>query len=153
VVVALVLGSAGLVWHHQRQLREQAEQASRRDRAAEQAEAALEQAGEQRRQFRWAEAGGLLDQAGHWAEEAQDDDLGARLEQAAADLALARELDRVRQEAGTLVEGRWEPERAARKYPVVLSGHGLNVLGADRDKLVRAIRASAVRQDIVAALD
>src|SRR5262249_23127500 len=76
----------------------------------------------------------------------------ARLEHAAGDLALARELDQVRQEAGLLVEGRWDPDRAARKYPEVLSRHGLDVLGADRDSLVRLIRASAVRQDIVAAL-
>src|SRR5262249_5639823 len=49
-VVGLVLGSTGLVWHHQRQLREQAEQASRRIRAAEPAEAALQLAGGHRRQ-------------------------------------------------------------------------------------------------------
>src|SRR5262249_2190221 len=152
-VVALVLGSAGLVWHQQRQLREQAEQAARRHRATAQAEAALEQGAQQRRQFRWAEAGALLAQARRWAEEARDDDLDARLEQARADLELAEELDQVRQEAGLVVEGRWDPRRAVGKYPEVLSRHGLDVLAGDSDKLARAIRASAVRADIVAALD
>src|SRR5262249_20957137 len=132
---------------------ERAEQASRRDRAAGQAEAAREQAAQQRRQFRWAEAGALLGQARRWAEHARDDDLDARLEQARADLAMAEELDGVRQEAGMVGEGRWDPDGVASQYPGVLYRRGLDVLGADRADLVRAIRASAVRQDIVAALD
>src|SRR5262249_50419906 len=87
------------------------------------------------------------------AVQAADKELKARLVRAKADLALARDLDQVRQEAGMVVEGGWDPGRVVRKYPEVLSRHGLDVLGGDRDDRVRAIRASAVRQDIVAALD
>src|SRR5262249_17414020 len=114
---------------------------------------ALRQAAQQRRQFRWAEAGALLGQASEWAEEAHDEDLDARLEQAEGDLALAEELDGGRQEAGMVVEGRWDPGRVVRKDPELLCGSGRDVVGAERGELVGAIRSSAVRQDIVAALD
>jgi tetratricopeptide (TPR) repeat protein len=94
-----------------------------------------------------------LEQVRGWVRQAADRELDARLDQAAADLALARDLDRMRQEAATPVEGRWNPGRVREQYPEVLARHGLDVLEGDLNELVRTIRDSAVRKDIVAALD
>jgi hypothetical protein len=56
-----------------------------------------------------------LDQVDAWASQAADRGLKESLEQARIDVALARELDQVRQEAGMVVEGRWDPRRVSRK--------------------------------------
>jgi tetratricopeptide (TPR) repeat protein len=142
VTLVLVLGTAAAVyWQQQRQ------------RAREQAEAGLAQATELRRDYRFKDAEAMLKQASGWARQAADRQLQQRVAQVEADLALARELDWVRQEAAALVEGKWDPGRVRRLYPEVLAGHGLDVLEGDLDELAQTIRASTVRQSIVAALD
>jgi hypothetical protein len=138
LVMALLLGTAGWVYRHMQ-----------RQRGREQAEAALAQAVELRRDYRWADAEVMLKQADGWVEQVADSELRRRAAQAKADLELARELDRVRQEEATLVEGKWEPDRVRGKYPAVLLEHGLDVWEGDEEELTRTIQASAVRQDIV----
>src|SRR5262249_51681938 len=80
-------------------------------------------------------------------------ELTSSLDQAAADLSLAADLDRVRQDAATLVEGQGDPRRARAEYPKVLAQHGLDVVEGDLDEVAQSIRASAIRGDIIAALD
>src|SRR5262249_57948668 len=47
--------------------------------------------------------------------------------------------------------GKWRPMRE--RYPEVFRRHGLDVLGEEPDAVAGRIRASAVRADILAALD
>jgi tetratricopeptide (TPR) repeat protein len=142
VLVALVLGTAAGVYRQQQ-----------RQRAREQAEAGLVQAAQLREGYRYADAEKMLEQVRGWARQAVDSELHRRLTAAEDDLALARDLDRVRQQAVTLVEGQWDPGRVRVQYPKVLAGHGLDALEGDLDRLAQTIRASAVREDIIAALD
>jgi serine/threonine-protein kinase len=142
LVVALALGAAGLVSRQQR-----------RQRAREQAEAGLAQAVELRRGYRFADAESVLKQVRAWADQAVDRELQQRLARAEADLALARDLDDVRQKAAVVVEGKWGEALMREEAPGALARHGLDALGGDLEELAKAIRGSAVRADIVAALD
>jgi tetratricopeptide (TPR) repeat protein len=142
VLVALVLGTAGGVYRQQQ-----------RQRAREQAAEGLAYAAQLRGGFRYEDAVAMLEQVRGWAAQAADRDLDARLEAAESDLALARDLDGVRQRAATLVEGKWNPYRVRTEYPEVLARHGLDILGGDFDELLETIRTSVVRDSIVAALD
>jgi serine/threonine-protein kinase len=97
VTLVLVLGTAATVyWQQQRQ------------RASEQAEAGLTQGAQLRRDYRFKDAEAMLKQASGWARQAADRQLQQSVAQAEADLALARDLDAVRQQAATLVEGKWD---------------------------------------------
>jgi tetratricopeptide (TPR) repeat protein len=149
VLVVGVLSTAGAVyWQQQRQ--------RGRERAAAalaQAQAGLAQAVELRQNYRFADAQAMLKQVRGWGRHAADRGLQQRLEQAEADLALAHDLDRVRQEAATFVDGKWNPGRAREQYPEVLARHGLDVLEGDVEEVAQRIRVSAVREDLVAALD
>jgi tetratricopeptide (TPR) repeat protein/tRNA A-37 threonylcarbamoyl transferase component Bud32 len=153
LVVALVLVSGGAVWLEQRKEQERRERLAQQERAREQAEAGLAQAVALRQGYRYADAKAMLEQVHGWARQASDRDLDTRVNQADADLVLARDLDRVRQEAATLIEGKWGAARMLEEFPAVLARHGMDVLAGDLDELSQTIRASAVRQDIVAALD
>jgi tetratricopeptide (TPR) repeat protein/serine/threonine protein kinase len=152
-VVALVLGSASGVWVQQRKERERQAHLLLQERAGEQARAGLEQATQLRKGYRFADAEAMLEQVRGWSTQAGDPELDAALEHARADLALARDLDTVRQKAATQAEGKWDPKRRSKEYPRVLAGHGLDVLEGDLDELGQKIHASAVREIIIASLD
>jgi tetratricopeptide (TPR) repeat protein len=140
-MVVLVLGTAGIVyWVQQRRW------------ANRQVEQGLDQVARLRQAYRFADAEDMLARVREWARQAGSEwqDSLARAED---DLHLARKLDRVRQEAATLAEGDWDPGRVREQYPKVLAEHALNVLEGDLDKLAEMIRARAVRESIVAALD
>ncbi len=142
VVVALLLGTVGAVfWQQQRQ------------RAREQALAGLAQAARLRKDCRFDDARAMLKQVDGWARQAADRQLQQRLADSVADLELARDLDAVRQKGATLVDGKWRLDRMCAEYPDVLAGHGLRLLEGDLAELAPTIRASTVRESIVAALD
>jgi tetratricopeptide (TPR) repeat protein/tRNA A-37 threonylcarbamoyl transferase component Bud32 len=153
VVVALVLGSAVGVWWWQHQERQRLARQERQQRSAASAEAAIEQAAQLRSRMRWKEAGLLLRQAGDAVAEAEDERLAEAFRQAGADLTLAQELDRVREEASALVAGRWDPGRVRERYPEVLRRHGLDVLDGPVEVVAQRIGQSAVRTEILACLD
>jgi serine/threonine-protein kinase len=142
LAVTLMLGAAGGVYVQQQ-----------RQRAREQAEAALVQAAQLRDDFRFTDALAMLDQVRGWANQAADPVLQRRLGAAQADLELARDLDGVQQKAVTLVDGKWDPGRIRADFREVLARYGLDVMEGDLEELGQAIRASAVRQSIVTALD
>jgi tetratricopeptide (TPR) repeat protein/tRNA A-37 threonylcarbamoyl transferase component Bud32 len=69
------------------------------------------------------------------------------------DWALAKDLDDIHLEGSTLVEGKWDPLRAAKHYPEVFARVGLDVEADDpADVSARIVRAPA-RWALVAALD
>ncbi len=153
LVVALVLGSAGGVWVQQQKEQQRLAHIARQQRAGEQAEAGLGQAAQLRDDYRFRDAEAMLDQVGGWASQAADRALQQRLKQAKDDLELARKLDGVRQRVATRAKGKWGAVRMQAEYPEVLARHGLDVLKGNPAELAETIRKSAVRENIVAALD
>jgi serine/threonine protein kinase/tetratricopeptide (TPR) repeat protein len=153
LVVALVLGSGGTVWVQQRKEQERRERLARQERASDQADTGLKQAAELRDGYRFKDAQAMLEQVRGWAAQAEDGGLDARIAEAQADLDLARDLDDIRQKALAAVDGRWDPDRVRGEYAEVFVRHGLAVLEGELDVLAEKIRASAVRESIVAALD
>jgi Tfp pilus assembly protein PilF/tRNA A-37 threonylcarbamoyl transferase component Bud32 len=151
VLVALLLGGAGAWW-----ARRQAEQrqTDKRERAVEAAlAAALDKATAMERQARWAEARAVLEQAASRLGEGKRDDLRRRLEGARQDLDLAARLDAVYLKRATLVKGRFDLAGADRDYAAAFRHAGLGAVGENTAQVAARVRGSAVRAELVAALD
>jgi serine/threonine protein kinase/Flp pilus assembly protein TadD len=153
VLVALVLGTGGLVWRHQQEERERLAKINRQERAGERASSLLAQIMPLRKRMRWAEAQLLLLYAKDAVWEAEDTRLEEELRQTETDLALAQDLDRVREEGSAILDGKFTPSRVKERYPQVFKRYGMDLLERDPKSLADQMRASAVRDEILAALD
>jgi tetratricopeptide (TPR) repeat protein len=153
LLVTLVLLGAGGFWWRQNREQERLAEIVRRQRAAQRAEAGLALAEQMRKRMRWKESEQLLNAAQEAGREAEDEGLSETVRQAQADLALARELDRVHEQGHALVDGRWNPMHVKDRYPVVFADHGLDVLAGPVEPLARRISESSLRAEILAALD
>jgi serine/threonine-protein kinase len=178
-VLALVVGGAGGgLWLQRQQAERRAEQARRwveQDRLqsdqrvaqgaiamsalhifARQSQAvtaALEKAAALQQEARWAEAQAVLEQAQQRLDAVDEANLGAHLRQALADLKLVRELDTIRLEASTLVEGGLDYAGADRRYAEAFRAAGLGGAGDAVDAVAARVRTSRIREALVAALD
>jgi serine/threonine-protein kinase len=136
------------------------EQAERRTEAARQEEAlrkdvgtALAQAVGLRQGFHFREGRELLLRVGQRLGPAGPDDLRRGLDQARADLNLAERLDAARLLAATYVEGKFNSAGAERLYAAAFAEAGLGQEGDPAEAVAARVRASAVREALVAALD
>jgi serine/threonine-protein kinase len=86
-------------------------------------------------------------------EQAGPDDLRQQVDQARADLELVENLDTARLRAATHLEGRFEPMGAEPPYEETLAKAGLGQPGDNSAAVAAQVRDSAVRDEIVAALD
>src|SRR5262249_38606112 len=80
------------------------------------------------------------------------------IEQAKADLAFVRELDDIRMKRSTWIAvpggtGHFDTAGAIEAYPRAFASRGLDVLGGDPAAVAAAVAGSAVRDELVAALD
>jgi serine/threonine-protein kinase len=141
-LVALLLGGAGLFW-----LVEQAAELRRG------VEAALDQVTERQQQARWDEAEAVLGQAQDRLGESGPNDLRQRVRQARADLGLVRRLDAARLKAATMVEGKFDYVGAERDYAAAFRQAQLGQPGDEVAAVAARLRASAVKEQLVAALD
>jgi serine/threonine-protein kinase len=139
LVAVLLLGGAAGAW-----LLQQA------TKLREGVEAALDRAAELRQQARWAEAEAVLEQAQERLGEGGPDDLQQRVGQARADLGLVRQLDAARLKAATWIEGQFDNAGAERDYAAAFRQAQL---GQPGDEVAERLRASAVKAQLVAALD
>jgi tetratricopeptide (TPR) repeat protein len=142
-VTALVLGSGGAVWL-QRQ-RAELRQGVMTSLTIE--KGLLEQA-------RWKDARNVLDEVegrvGGWGLA----DLRQEVAQARADLDLAHRLDDIRQKRATIVEGKFANwEVALAEYAAAFRESGVIEEGEDEQTVAWKIRGSAIREQLVAALD
>jgi serine/threonine-protein kinase len=142
VLVALLLGSAGLLWA-QRQAEERKQEV----------EVALDQAVAMQRQARWPEARAVLAQAESRLGEGGPEDLARKLERARHDLDLVARLDAIRLKRATWVKDRLDTATADREYAVAFREAGLGEVGQDPEPVAARVRDSAVRGELVAALD
>jgi serine/threonine-protein kinase len=150
--LAVVVGlTVGVLWLQQQQADEarQAE-ALRRDIAS-----ALGQAIHFRQGAHFEESRDLLDQARERLGTDGPADLRAQVDQALADTALAKRLDDARLRALTIVEGGRKLDLAGteEEYAAALKEAGLGHDREDADSVAARVRASAVRAEVVAALD
>ncbi len=108
-----------------------------------------------RQGFHFHEARQLLEQVRQRVERAGPDDLRRQVDQARADVILAQRLDDARTQAAKLVDtdGIFDPAAAEPLYMSAFADAGLGRDGDDSEAVAAAVRASAVRAEIVAALD
>jgi tetratricopeptide (TPR) repeat protein len=153
-LLALLLVATGSGVWLVRQHAERRAEAARRDRELRQeVGTALAQAASFRKGLHFREARELVEQAGELAGPAGPDDLRRQVEQSRADLALAERLDAARLQGATLVEGKFDPTRAEPLYAAALAEAGFGREGDDVAAVAARVQDSAVRAEIVAALD
>jgi serine/threonine-protein kinase len=136
------------------------EQAERRAAAARQEETlrsevgtALAQAVAFRKGLHFRQGRELLHQVSERLEPDGPDDLRWRLDQERANLDLAEQLDAARLQAATVVEGGVDFAGGERLYAAALAKAGLGREGDDIKSMAERVRASALREEVVAALD
>ncbi len=149
-VLALVtVGAAGGLWVQRQEAARTAEALLQRDAV----EAALDKAHTLAGQARWAEARAVLEQTRDRLGDAGPADLRQRVEQAASDLALVDRLEAIRLKRSTWVEGTFDNRGADRDYAATFRDPGLGEEGDDPETVAMRVRASAVAEQLVAALD
>jgi serine/threonine-protein kinase len=116
-------------------------------------ESALVTAAGLRDAARWKEAADVLDQAEGRLSAAAPADLRPRVAGARADLALAKQLDDIRQKRATLVDGKFDDQAADQDYAAAFRSAGLWREGDDEEAVADRVRRSALRAQLVAALD
>jgi serine/threonine-protein kinase len=116
-------------------------------------EAALDKAAGLQQQARWAEAGAILEQTQVRLGGTGPADLRRRLDQAQADLRLVRRLDAARLLATTLIDGQFDAAAAEREYLAAFREARLGRPGAAVQAVAARIKGSAIKPQLVAALD
>jgi serine/threonine-protein kinase len=111
------------------------------------------QAARLRRVGHFDECQELLGQAGRRLGSGGPADLRGQVDGALADAALARRLDEARQRASIFVEGKLDYDGSERDYAAALAECGLAREGEDEGAVGARVRGSAVREEVVAALD
>jgi serine/threonine-protein kinase len=142
VAVVVLLAAGGLWWQ-----RHQA--AVRHDMGAR-----MEQAVRFRQSDQFEEGLKLLEQAREQLGEGSPDDLRQQVDQAFAEMGFAKRLDDARQRVLIIVEGsKLNVAGAEEEFAAALRDAGLGWDTGDAEVVAARVRASAVREEIVAALD
>jgi serine/threonine-protein kinase len=131
---------------------QQAAQAQREDEARKAIETALTRADDCRHKERWREALLVLTEASTHLPEARSPLLQERLRQAQSDLRFAADLEGVRLNSSLETDGsRYYKPRAA-EFQEAFERGGLRI-GDDAESVADYIRASLIREQLVAAID
>jgi tetratricopeptide (TPR) repeat protein len=153
-VLALVaLAAGGGLWVQHLTWERRAEQARQEDALRQEVAADLGQAERLRRAGHFDASRELLEQARQRLAAGGPDNLRTQVEQCLADTALALRLDDTRQQASTWVEGKYDFAGATRGYAAALAEAGLGREEEDPGEVAARVRDSAVRAEVVAALD
>jgi serine/threonine protein kinase/tetratricopeptide (TPR) repeat protein len=181
LLVALLALGTGMVWYQRDQAESYAEQVRREEQANKELGRAAEilvtlhqqltreggvrqllneparwQGQLQQAQLYLDKAQVLQERAGQDLEPglaAQWQSLQQQLTQAEADRQLAERLEKIRLDWSTAVEAKFNDTLAAREYPKAFAAAGLNVLEGDLQPITARIRQSAIKEQLVAALD
>jgi serine/threonine-protein kinase len=147
VVVSLAVGGLWLQ-------RQQAEEARQAEELRREVGALLGQAIRFRQGAHFEESRELLEQAQQRLGTDGPADLRGQVQQALADTGLAKRLDAVRQrELSEVSGGKWDSAGAQREYAAALQEAGLGQKDEDAAVVAARVRASAVRLEVIAALD
>jgi tetratricopeptide (TPR) repeat protein/tRNA A-37 threonylcarbamoyl transferase component Bud32 len=146
VLVSLAIGGLWLQW-------QQAEEARQAEALRRDVGAMLAQAIRFRQSAHFKEGRELLEQAQQRLGTEGPADLRKQVDQVLADTELARRLDAARQRLIDIREGKLDLARAAQEYALAFKEAGLGEEGEDAGVVAARVRASAVRAEVVAALD
>jgi serine/threonine-protein kinase len=153
-VLALVgLAAGGGLWLEQLGARARQDWEQRRDRARHAVAVLLRQVVEPRLQGRWAEAEAVLTQAEDRLPEADSPELREQVAQARADLRMVKRLEEARLGKPRLVSGEVDTAPAGPAFSQAFTEHGLDVFAGGAEGAAEQVRRSAVREQLVAALD
>jgi tetratricopeptide (TPR) repeat protein len=133
--------------------RQGAERAAEALRNREAIAGALDKARELGLQGRWAEARAVLEQTRDRLGETGPEDLRQRVQQATDDMDLVDRLEAIRLKRSAIVEGKVNDRIAEPSYAAAFREAGLVVEGDEPEAVAARLRASAVREQLVAALD
>jgi serine/threonine-protein kinase len=153
LLALLLLATGGGVWLVRQQAERRAEAMRQKEVLRTEVETSLAQAVSFRNGFHFAEARQVLQSARQRLEPAGPDDLRRRLDQDQTDLDLAEALDGARLQAATYVEGWFDFAGAERLYSAAFAKASLGGEGDDVETVAARVRASPLRQSLVAALD
>jgi tetratricopeptide (TPR) repeat protein len=154
LLALLLLATGGGVWLVQQRAERRAEARRQEEALRTEVRTAVTQAASLRKGFHFRQARDLLEPFRQRLTDAGPDDLRRQLDQALADLDLAERLDEARLRAATIGEG-MAPDLAAgdRLYAATFAVAGLGQEGDDVEALAARVRDSAVREELVDALD
>jgi eukaryotic-like serine/threonine-protein kinase len=150
VMSAAVIGTG--VWMQQQEEDRRAAKEQRQAQVREALETALRRAGDLMREERWKEALVVLEDASPHLAEADAPDEEERLKQAQADCRVADALQTARESYPLLPDATLNYKQRAREFLKAFEQAGLSV-GADAETVAAQIRSSAIREQLVAALD
>jgi eukaryotic-like serine/threonine-protein kinase len=153
LAAAVLLAAAAGLWLQRQRADRQAEAARQAEVLRRDVGAALDQAARFRRGGHFPEALGLLGQARQRVGEGGPDDLRGDVERALADAELVGKLDTARLRAYTFAGEGLDRAGGERAYAAAFAGSGLGREGEGPEAVAARVRASAVREEVVAALD
>jgi serine/threonine-protein kinase len=156
VVGLLVLSGAAVatgIWLRQQEAARRSALEQQEGRAREAIETALGRADDLRQEERWQEALVVLADASPHLAEANSPELDQRLKQAQADFRIAADLEHVRENNPMLATGMIDYKQWASEYDKVFEHVGLLRSGADAKAVADSNRASAIRAQLVAAIE
>jgi tetratricopeptide (TPR) repeat protein len=152
-LAAVLLLAGGGLWLQRQRAGRQAEAARQAEALRQEVGAVLGQVARFRRGGHFEEGRQLLEQARRRVGDGGPADLRGQVEQASADTDLAERLDAAQQRVATLVGGHLDRAGAQRDYAAALRESGLAQEGEAAGAVAARVRASAVRAEVVAALD
>ena len=154
IAVVLFASATGAGFWLEKQRTEHRAEARRRDtELRREVGTEIAQAASLREGFHFREARKLLEQARQRLGLTGPGDLRRQTDQAWADVDIAQRLDNARAQAATLVGGRFDPSGAEPLYASAFAELGLGHEGDDSKAVASRIQESALRAQIVAALD
>src|SRR5262249_2902563 len=155
VAALLVLFSAAAgagLWLRQQEADRQAAKAQRESQAREAIETALGRANDLRRAEKWPEALEVLAEASTRLAEAGSESLEKRVKQAQLDFTIAADLAGVRENSPLRPTGEIDYRQWAVDFQEAFERAGLRI-GKDAQPVVDYVRTSAIRDELVAALE
>jgi tetratricopeptide (TPR) repeat protein len=153
VLVALTLAGGGGLWYQQQAAEKRAEAARREVELREAVAAALDKVTDLRQRARWEEARAVLEQVRQRLGPSSPEDLQIEVTQAEKDLTLVDRLDTARLKASVVVDGHFDHASAIGEYAAAFREGGLGDETEAAEVVAERIRASAVREPLVAAVD
>ncbi len=153
-VVLLGSGVGWVLWDRSaREAKAARQEAERQAQLREAVTGALDKVADLRQRARWGEAQAVLEQVRQRLGSSGAKDLRRQVEQAEADLALVDRLDAARLKAAVVAVNRFDTASAARDYAAAFREAGIGEETEAANVVAARIRSSAVREQLVAAVD
>jgi serine/threonine-protein kinase len=152
LLALLGVAAGAAVWLHRQEADRRAAKAQREQKAREILDAALRRYDDLRQEERWEDAQQLLTLASHRLAEADSPLHEERFRQAQSDCQIAADLERARESYPLLHDGTIDFAQRAKGFLKAFEHAGFS-LDDDAETVAAHVRGSAIREQLVAALD